>query len=425
MCSARRLTGLATSREVEESAPVLFQAPAPDAPATSHDINFRRLEEPGPMSSKGLEGIVAARTTISHVYGEEGRLTYGGYEIEDLAEHATFEEVCHLLWFGELPMRGQLDALRSRIREASPLDQRVLDLLRAAPREAHPMSTLRTAVSALGLCDVDAEDISFEASLRKSVRLTAQTLEVTAAIGRLRQGAEPIAPRPELSLAANFLYMLRGDVPDALEERIIDAALTLHAEHGMNASTFAARVTAATLSDLHSAVTSAIGTLKGPLHGGANEQVMRMLLEIPDVDSAADYVRGRLLRGEKIMGFGHRIYRALDPRAPILKRLAEQLAERGGNTKWLEISERIQQTMREEMEKKGKAIYPNVDFFSASVYYTLGIPLDLFTNVFACARMAGWTAHVIEQNADNRLIRPASEYVGPKTRTVRPIEERA
>ena len=377
------------------------------------------------MSNKGLEGIVAARTTISHVYGDDGRLTYGGYEIEDLAEHATFEEVCHLLWFGELPMRAQLDALRVRIREASPLDGRVLDLLRATPPDAHPMSTLRTAVSALGLCDPDAEDMSFEASLRKSIRLTAQTIEITAAIARLRGGAEPVPAHPDLSLAGNFLYMLRGDVPDALEERIIDAALTLHAEHGMNASTFAARVTAATLSDLHSAVTSAIGTLKGPLHGGANEQVMRMLLEIADADSAAPYVRGRLARGEKIMGFGHRIYRTTDPRAPILKRLAQELVQRGGNTKWLEISDRIQETMREEMDRKGKAVYPNVDFFSASVYYTLGIPLDLFTNVFACARMAGWTAHVIEQNADNRLIRPASEYVGPKARRVRPMEERA
>ena len=274
-------------------------------------------------------------------------------------------------------------------------------------------------------CVISAEDISFEASLRKSIRLTAQTIEITAAIARLRGGAEPVPARPDLSLAGNFLQMLRGDVPDALEERIIDAALTLHAEHGMNASTFAARVTAATLSDLHSAVTSAIGTLKGPLHGGANEQVMRMLLEIADADSAAPYVRGRLARGEKIMGFGHRIYRTTDPRAPILKRLAQELVQRGGNTKWLEISDRIQETMREEMDRKGKAVYPNVDFFSASVYYTLGIPLDLFTNVFACARMAGWTAHVIEQNADNRLIRPASEYVGPKARRVRPIEERA
>jgi len=377
------------------------------------------------MGSKGLEGIVAARTTLSHVYGEEGRLVYGGYEIEDLAENASFEEVCHLLWFGELPSRAGLEDLKAKLARGAVVDERVLDLVRAAPREAHPMSTLRTAVSALGLVDPDAEDMSAGANLRKSIRLTAQAVTVTAAIDRLRNGKEALAPRAGLSLAANLLYMLHGEVPEALAERIIDAALIVHAEHGMNASTFAARVTAATLSDLHSATTSAIGTLKGPLHGGANEQVMRMLLEIPDPEAAGPYVRGKLERGEKIMGFGHRVYRTTDPRAPILKRLAEELIRRGGNTRWLQISDRIQETMREEMARKGKPIYPNVDFFSASVYYTLGIPLDLFTNVFACARMAGWTAHVMEQYSDNRLIRPASEYVGPRGRKVRPIEERA
>jgi len=377
------------------------------------------------MGSRGLEGIVAARTTLSHVDGEQGRLVYGGYEIEDLAEHASFEEVCHLLWFGELPTAGQLEALRGRLARGGAVDERVLDIVRAAPPTAHPMSTLRTAVSALGLVDPDEDDNSADATLRKAIRLTAQAGTLTAAIDRLRHGHDALAPRPELSLAANLLYLLHGEPPDELAVRIIDAALILHAEHGMNASTFAARVTAATLSDLHSAVTSAIGTLKGPLHGGANEQVMRMLLEIGTADAAGAYVREKLTAGGKVMGFGHRVYRTTDPRAPILKRLAERLERQGGDTRWLEISERVQQAMREEMDHKGKRIYANVDFFSASVYYTLGIPLDLFTNVFACARMAGWTAHVMEQYADNRLIRPASEYVGPQGRTVRPIQERS
>ncbi len=377
------------------------------------------------MGSRGLEGIVAARTTLSHVDGEQGRLVYGGYEIEDLAEHATFEEVCHLLWFGDLPTTPQLEALRGQLTRGASVPEPVLDLVRAAPGGAHPMSTLRTAISALGLYDPDAEDGSADATLRKSIRLTGQTITLTAAIDRLRRGRDALAPRPGLSLAGNLLFMLHGEVPDPLAERIIDAALILHAEHGMNASTFAARVTAATLSDLHSAMTSAAGTLKGPLHGGANEQVMRMLLEIGTPDAAGAYVRDKLAAGEKVMGFGHRVYRTTDPRAPILKRLAERLERQGGDTRWLEISARIQETMRQEMESKGKRVYANVDFFSASVYYTLGIPLDLFTNVFACARMAGWTAHVMEQYADNRLIRPASEYVGPQGRTVRPIQERS
>lgn len=377
------------------------------------------------MASRGLEGIVAARTTLSHVYGEEGRLIYGGYDIADLAEHATFEEVCHLLWFGDLPTSAQLQALKSRLSEGAAVPGAVLDVIRATPRDAHPMATLRTAVSALALHDDDAEANSEKANLRKAIRLTAQTVTLTAAIDRLRRGLEAVAPRADLSLAANFLYMLHGSVPNELAERIIDAALILHAEHGMNASTFAARVTAATLSDMHSAVTSAVGTLKGPLHGGANEQVMRMLLEIGSPEAADEYVRGKLAAGQKIMGFGHRVYRTTDPRAPILKSFAERLERQGGDTRWLEISDRIQETMREEMERKGKPVYPNVDFFSASVYYTLGIPLDLFTDVFACARMAGWTAHVMEQYADNRLIRPGSEYIGPQGRTVRPIEERS
>jgi citrate synthase len=375
-------------------------------------------------NSKGLQGVVAAETTISMVDGAHGVLVYGGYPIEDLAENATFEEVCHLLWYGELPDREQLAALRRRFADALTVPDGVLQVVRLVAPGAHPMASLRTAVSALSAFDPEAEQNSLEAADRKAVRLTAQAITLTAAIQRIRQGQEPVPPRADLSLAANLLYMIRAVVPDAIEERIIDAALTLHAEHGMNASTFAARVTAGTLADMHSAVTSGIGALKGPLHGGANEQVMKMLLEIESPDNAAQWVRDTLAAGRKVMGFGHRVYRTLDPRAPILMKLAERLTESAGNKRWLQISVAIQQTMREEMDRKGKQVHPNVDFFSASVYYTLGIPLDLFTNLFACARMAGWTAHIMEQMRDNRLIRPESTYIGPQDRRVVSIEQR-
>jgi len=376
------------------------------------------------MSAKGLEGVVAAETSLSKVFGEEGRLIYRGYTIEDLAKNVSFEEVCHLLWYGDLPTRAQLADLKKRLIEGALVDDRVFQIVRLAPPGTHPMATLRTAVSALGFFDPDAEDNSGDANLRKGIRLTGQVVTLTAAIDRIRNGNEPLQARPDFGLAQNFLYMLTGQAPDELAARIIDVALTLHAEHGMNASTFSARVTAGTLSDMHSAITAAIGTLKGPLHGGANERVMRMLEQIGSAAKADDWVRGALERGEKVMGFGHRVYRTLDPRAPILKTLAGQLGSRAGDTKWLDISERVQVTMREEMDTRGKKIYPNVDFFSASVYFTLGIPTDLFTNVFACARMAGWTAHVIEQHADNRLIRPRADYQGPMDKTVVPIEQR-
>jgi citrate synthase len=375
-------------------------------------------------TSKGLQGVVAAETRISLVDGAEGVLSYGGYGIEDLAGNATFEEVCHLLWYGELPDRQQLDALKQRLADGLLVPDEVIDVVRIVAAGSHPMASLRTAISALSAFDADAEAMSVDAADRKAVRLTAQAVTLTAAIQRIRAGQEPVAPRRDLSLAANLLCMLRGQAPDPLEERIIDASLILHAEHGMNASTFAARVTGGTMADMHSAITSAIGTLKGPLHGGANEQVMRMLLEVDTPGNAAGYVRSALAEGRRIMGFGHRVYRTLDPRAPILQRLAEDLTARAGDKRWLLISEQIQETMREEMEQRGKRVYPNVDFFSASVYYTLGIPLDLFTNLFACARMAGWTAHIIEQLQDNRLIRPESVYVGPSDRTVQPIEQR-
>lgn len=375
------------------------------------------------MSTKGLEGVIAAETRLSKVFGEEGRLVYNGYEIEDLAEHTSFEEVCHLLWYGALPTKAQLETLRSRFSEARVADE-VLDVVRLAPAGAHPMATLRTAVSALGFFDADGEATSAEANQRKAIRLVAQTIILTAAIDRIRKGLDIPGARADLSLAGNLLYMLNGEEADELHTRIVDVALILHAEHGMNASTFAARVAAGTMADMHGAVTAAIATLKGPLHGGANERVMAMLRAVGEPGNARDWVLGALQRHEKIMGFGHRVYRALDPRAPILEKLAEELGEAQGETRWLDTSERIREVMREEMDKKGKAIYPNVDFFSASVYHTLGIPQDLFTNVFACARMAGWTAHVIEQQNDNRLIRPRSEYTGALGLKVQPIDSR-
>ncbi|MEJ2679295.1 MAG: citrate/2-methylcitrate synthase [Gemmatimonadota bacterium] len=375
------------------------------------------------MSGSGLEGGVVARTRLSHIDGAAGRLAYGGYSIEDLAAHATFEEVAHLLWHGELPGRTALDALRARLGEALTLDASVLDVIRSAPSGAHPMAVLRTAVSALGMLDPEAEDTSEAGNIRKAVRLTAQLPVITAAIGRIRAGREPVEAHPEEGIAANFLRMLTGTDADPDRARVIDVALILHAEHGMNASTFSGRVTIATLSDLYSAVTSAIGTLKGSLHGGANERVMRMLEAIGEPERVDAWIRAALDRNEKIMGFGHRVYRALDPRAPILRDLARGLAG-GDASKWLRISDRIVDVMDAEMQKRGKQIYPNVDFFSASVYRTLGIPTDLFTNVFACARVVGWTAHAMEQLADNRLIRPRAEYVGPAERTVEPIDER-
>jgi citrate synthase len=377
------------------------------------------------MSGQGLEGVVAAQTSLSRVMGEEGRLIYGGYEIGDLAEHTSFEEVCHLLWHGDLPTRTELDAMRAALGEARRLDAGVLDVLRLLPPDIHPMAALRTGLSAAGNFDPDAESDSEEANRRKAVRITGQIAAISAAYERLRKGEEPLAADPARPLAADFLRMLTGRDPDELEARIMDVALILHADHGLNASTFSARVTIATLSDMYSAIVSAIGTLKGPLHGGANQGVMRMLQAIGEPDAAAEHVRAALERKERIMGFGHRVYRALDPRAPILHELAEELGEARGDTRWLDIADAVRDAMRQEMDARGKKIYANVDFYSAAVYYTLGIPADQFTNIFAISRAAGWTANVLEQLADNRLIRPKAEYIGPMDRTVRPLDERA
>ena len=372
------------------------------------------------MAGSGLEGVVVAETRVSRIDGEAGTLEYAGYPVEELAEHATFEEVAYLLWHGELPTPGQLATLNEALGRGYALPDPVLDLIRAAPSTAHPMAVLRTAVSALGVHDPDAEATGREASHDRAIRLTAQLAAITAATARIRAGQQPVAPREDLGIGANLLYMLNGTEPDEREARTMDVALTLHAEHGFNASTFSARVTVATLSDMYSGITSAIGTLKGPLHGGANERVMQMLHKIGEPGNAEAWVHGALDRKEKIMGFGHRVYRTVDPRAPILRRLGDAL----GRSKWLEISDRVREVMERAMEERGKAIYPNVDFFSASVYDRLGVPTELFTNIFACARVTGWTAHILEQLEDNRLIRPKAKYAGPETRSVQPIAQR-
>jgi citrate synthase len=370
----------------------------------------------------GLEDVIAASSAICYLDGNRGVLSYFGYDIHDLARGASFEEVCHLLWHGRLPNRAELGDLQSQLAAARPLAEPILRLMRQLPA-ADGMDTLRTLTSALGHYDPDAGDDSRAANYRKAVRLTAQIGSLVATVGRLNAGAGPIQPDPALGHAANFLYMLTGNRPSALSARAFDVALVLHADHELNASTFAARVAAATLTDLYSAVVAGIGTLKGPLHGGANADVMRLLIEIgrdatPErIDEA---IRSRLARKVKIPGFGHRVYRTEDPRATHLRRMSKELGERAGNTRWFEMSQRIEQTVRAE-----KGLLPNVDFYSASTYSTLGIPIDLFTPIFAVSRVAGWTAHCLEQYANNRLIRPRTDYTGPvHPQTFLPLEQR-
>ncbi len=362
------------------------------------------------MSSfkKGLQDVVAATSSICYIDGQKGVLSYRGIDIHDLAENSTFEEVCYLLWFGRLPNRKELDELTTAMARSRSLPEPVVQLLKSFPRDALPMEVLRTAVSALSFYDPDAAANDRPANLRKTYRLTGQVATIVAAADRIRNGHEPVDPDPALSHAANFVYMLNGEKPDATAERALDVALILHADHEFNASTFAARVTIATLSDPHSAITSAIGTLKGPLHGGANQEVMRMLLEIGETERAETYVKEALARKKKISGFGHRVYRTEDPRATHLRRMSRDLSESSGTTQWFETSRVIEEVMKRE-----KNINANVDFYSATVYYNLGIQVDLFTPLFAVSRISGWTAHLLEQLDNNRLIRPRAEYTGP------------
>lgn len=372
--------------------------------------------------AKGLEGVIANESALSNVEGAEGRLTYVGYSIDDLVAHCCYEEIVFLLNKGRLPKQDELDALMKRLRGDRELPAGVLEFLKSAPKDASPMDVLRTGVSMLGLYDKRAT--IGEPDLVKveevGLSLVAKVPVIVAAFHRFRQGLELLPAREDLSEAGNFIWQATGREPTEKETKILDVAYTIHADHGMNASTFAARVTVATLSDVYSAVTSAVGTLKGPLHGGANEGVIHMLQEIGELSKVDEYIEGKLARKEKVMGIGHRVYKVLDPRAPHLQRLGKQLSTELGEPKWLQMSERIAEIMRER-----KGLNANVDFYSATVYYSLGIPTDLFTPIFAIARTSGWTAQVLEQLRDSRLYRPLTLYVGPKgPLPVPPIGER-
>ena len=361
----------------------------------------------------GLEDVVAGESAICYLDGARGVLAYQGYDIHDLANAergASFEETCYLLWHGRLPNRAELGDLQTQLAAARRLPEPVLRAMRSLPR-VDGMDALRTLTSILGHYDQDSTVMTPQANYRKAVRLTGQIGSLVATWGRMAAGGGPIDPDPALNHAGNFLYMLTGQRPSALATRAFDVSLVLHADHELNASTFAARVAAATLTDIHSTIVAAIGTLKGPLHGGANAEVMKMLLDIGQnapIERAEEFVRAKLARKEKISGFGHRVYRTEDPRATHLRRFSKQLGEKAGQPQWYQMSERI-----EALVKGDKGLYPNVDFYSASMFYALGIPIDLYTPIFAVSRISGWTAHVLEQYANNRLIRPRTDYIGP------------
>jgi citrate synthase len=372
---------------------------------------------------KGLEGVLVAESTLSSIDGDAGKLVYRGYSIEDLAREATYEEVVYLLWYGHLPDADELASFEAEMAAERPISDDLLAAVRGlADADEDPMAVLRTVASMLSAwdADADAEPADREANLRKGRRITAKFPTALAAYTRLRNGDDPVAPREDLGHAANFLYMLNGEVPDDVLEETFDIALVLHADHGLNASTFSAMVTASTLADLHGAVTSAVGTLSGPLHGGANQNVMRMLLEVDESSrEPTDWVADALDAGERIAGFGHRVYNVKDPRATILGEMSESLGEAAGDTKWYEYSTAIEDYLLEE-----KGLAPNVDFYSATTYYQMGIPIDVYTAIFALSRVGGWVAHVLEQYADNRLIRPRARYVGPTDERFVPLEER-
>jgi citrate synthase len=369
--------------------------------------------------AEGLKGVVIGKSDICFIDGKRGKLIYRGYDIHDLAKHSNFEEVVYLLWYGKLPVKKQFDDLYSNLVANRRLSKEDISVLKSFSKKATPMEVLRTAVSMLSLNDPDADDNSFEANIKKAIKLTAKTATIIASFDRIRKGKEPIEPNPDLNHAANFLYMLSGKAPEEMVSRFFDICLILHADHELNASTFAARVTSSTLSDLYSAITSAVGTLKGPLHGGANIEVMKMLRDLGTVDKAKDYIMTSLAEKKRIMGFGHRVYKTEDPRATHLRRMSKEMGEKTGETKWYEISRTIEDLMMSE-----KGMYPNVDFYSASVYYTMGIPIDLYTPIFALSRVSGWVAHVLEQYSNNTLIRPIAEYIGPNDLTYVPIDKR-
>jgi len=375
--------------------------------------------KPSGAKPSGLEGVVAAPSAICFIDGDAGRLIFRGYDIGDLVEQCSFEETAYLLWHTDLPKKSQLDQLKKELSTSMALPTSVMNVLKALPTTTQPMDALRTACSALAGEDPDLKSNEPDADYRKAIRLTAQFPTAVCAFHRLRQGLTPIAPDPSMSIAGNLLYMLTGKKAHETLVRAMDAALVAHAEHGMNASTFACRVTAATLADLHAAITAAISALKGPLHGGANQDVMELLLASGDADKLEADVRRMLTEGQKIPGFGHRVYKTFDPRATFLSKVSKQLGEAAGNVKWYEMSQRIIPVVKDLKNKD-----PNVDFFSASAYYTMGIPLDLFTCIFAIARVTGWSAHAMEQHSNNRIIRPTDDYIGPMDRKIVSIDKR-
>ncbi len=367
----------------------------------------------------GLEGIIAGTSSISEVNADKDALSYRGYDAHVLAEKSTYEEVSHLLLKGKLPTKAELAIFQSELRKERTLSMSVLKFVSQLPKTIHPMILLRTTVELISMEDPDGDKADADASLRKALRLVAKTPVVVAAISRMKAGKDPIAPKPELDHAANFLYMTLGREPEPEVARIFDATNILYADHGFNASTFAARVTASTLSDLHSAIISAIGTLKGPLHGGANEAAIEMLLKIGDANAVEGWVKSALARKEKIMGFGHRVYKKQDSRAPYMKELADQMSKRVGDTKLFAMSCKL-----EELMKKEKNLFPNVDYHCAVAYYLMNLPIEIYTAIFAMSRMSGWTAHVLEQHASNRLIRPECFYTGPRDLAFVPIDRR-
>ncbi len=375
-------------------------------------------------AAKGLEGVVVAQTQKSTVDGTIGKLQYHGYNIVDLAAHATFEEVVYLLWYDKLPTVAELEAFKKELAAERGLPPELVEIMKVFPKTAHPMAVLRTAVSALGVLDTQSEDTSPAANLRVARRLTAVMPTIVAAWERIRNGHEPVAPRPDLSHAANFLYMMRGAEPTPTEVSAVDTYLVLLADHGMNASTFSARVTTSTMADVYSAVTTAIGTLKGPAHGGATQKAMEQFLAIGSPENVEAWFEHAMANDIRIMGIGHRVYKVEDPRARILRERARALAEGSANGKWFEIAWQLEQKARSHPYFIERNLYANVDYYSAIVLYLTGIPVDQFTALFAISRVAGWTAHIMEQWADNRLIRPRGEYIGPRDLEWVPIEKR-
>jgi citrate synthase len=376
-------------------------------------------EKESSAAAAGLRGVVAAQSAIGDVNGEQGILIYQGYDIHDLAEHSTFEEVVFLLWNGRLPKTDELALLTAEFRANYAIPAEIIAMMKTFPKDANPMDVLRTSVSALGFYDANGHKTDRDAAVKTAVKLTGQLGTLVAAWERIRSGKDVVAPDASLSIAENFLYMMRGEKASADEAHIFDVALILHADHELNASTFTTRVVAGTLADLYGAVTAGCAALAGPLHGGANTNVMKMLIEIGDVDKVDGWVDDALATKRKIMGIGHAVYKTEDPRATWLRRFSRQLGEKAGNLKWFEMSLRIEKLMN---EKKG--MFPNVDFYSASAYYLMGIPLDQYTPIFAVSRISGWTGHVLEQYSNNKLIRPRAEYIGARDLKYVPITER-